>query len=72
MNEVKIEWKVVILAFSVGYFLIALVHESFIVVKLTSWNEKRRLRIKKKKANLTLWDYFMILAFSLDKAFSIF
>ena len=49
MNEVKIEWKVVILAFSVGYFLIALVHESFIVVKLTSWNEKRRLRIKQKR-----------------------
>lgn len=49
MDEVKIEWKIVILTFSVGYFLIALVYESFIVVKLTSWNEKRRLRKKRKR-----------------------
>ena len=32
---------------------------------------KKKIKDKEKKADLTLWDYFMILAFSLDKAFSI-
>ena len=47
MESVKFEWKIVILAFSIGYFIVALVYEKVVVAKLSSWNEKRKLRVKK-------------------------
>ena len=48
MESVKFEWKMVILAFSIGYFIVALAYEKVVVAKLTSWNEKRKLRSKKQ------------------------
>lgn len=49
MDPVEFEWKMVILAFSLGYFVVALVYEKVVVTKLTSWNERRKLKIKREK-----------------------